>query len=251
MVAETRREGNAMSDQRPKFTYLGHSAVRFELVDGTVGVIDPWLTGNPSAPDDVSFERLDLILVTHAHGDHMADVEPLAKKHDALVVAAFDLTQWLESRGVKRTSGMNQGGTQQACGLDITMVRADHSSGFLDEQGRSVYGGLAAGYVVRTRGGFTFYHAGDTALFSDMALIGDLWRPELAFLPIGDHFTMDPEQAARACRLLHVQRVVPIHWGTFPVLRGQPADLEAALATQGVVTEVVKLQPGDVWTPPE
>ncbi|HLF56396.1 MAG TPA: metal-dependent hydrolase [Thermoanaerobaculia bacterium] len=239
------------STARPRFTYLGHSAVRFDLPNGTVGVVDPWLTGNPTAPADYEFERLDLILVSHAHGDHMADVEPLAKKHDAVVIAAFDLTQWLEGRGVPRTSGMNLGGTQQAFGLDITMVRADHSSGFLDEEGRSVYGGLACGYVVRCSDAFTFYHSGDTALFSDMSLIGDLWRPVLAFLPIGDHFTMDPDQAARACRLLHVQHVVPIHWGTFPVLRGQPADLSRALADQGVTTEVVTMKPGESWTPPE
>jgi L-ascorbate metabolism protein UlaG (beta-lactamase superfamily) len=236
---------------RLRFNFLGHAAVRFDLPDGTVGVVDPWFTGNPSTPEPVEFERLDLILVTHAHGDHMADVEPLAKKHDALVVAAFDLTQWLEARGVQRTSGMNLGGTQGVCGLEITMVRADHSSGFLDEQGRSVYGGLASGYVVRCPDGFTFYHAGDTALFSDMSMIGDLWRPELAFLPIGDHFTMDPDQAARACRLLHVQRVVPIHWGTFPVLRGQPVDLKKALTNHGIATEVVTLQPGESWSPPD
>jgi len=236
---------------RPKFTFLGHAAVRFDLPDGIVGLIDPWFTGNPSAPEDLEFERLDLILVSHAHGDHMTDVEPLAKKHGAVVVAAFDLTQWLEGRGVPKTSGMNLGGTQQLGGLDITMVRADHSSGFLDENGQSVYGGLACGYVVKCPGGYTFYHAGDTALFSDMSLIGDLWRPELAFLPIGDHFTMDPEQAARACRLLQVRRVVPIHWGTFPVLRGQPVDLERSLADHGAATEVVTLKPGESWTPPE
>jgi L-ascorbate metabolism protein UlaG (beta-lactamase superfamily) len=236
---------------RPKFTYLGHSAVRFDLPNGVVGVIDPWLTGNPTAPEGYLFERLDLVLVSHAHGDHMADVEPLAKQHDAVVIAAFELTQWLEGRGVKRTSGMNLGGTQQAFGLDVTMVRADHSSGFLDEEGRSVYGGLACGYIVRCSDAFTFYHSGDTALYSDMAMIGDLWRPTVAFLPIGDHFTMDPEQAARACRMLHVEKVVPIHWGTFPVLRGKPADLEEAIRSHGVATEVVTLKPGESWTPPE
>ena len=144
---------------------------------------------------------------------------------------------------------MNLGGTQEVCGMRVTMVRADHSSDFVDEHGHPMPGGVACGYVVRLPGGFTFYHSGDTALFSDMSLIGDLWRPEVAFLPIGDHFTMDPEQAARACRLLNVQEVVPIHFGTFPILTGTPADLARALMDQGTETHVTTLSPGESWTP--
>ena len=235
----------------PKFTFLGHASVRCDLGDGKVVLIDPWITGNPSAPPGIRFQRVDLILATHAHSDHIGDVVRLAKEHDALVVAGFDLCSWFETQGVARTSGMNLGGTQEALGLRITQVRADHTSSFTDDEGRIVYGGVASGFVVRLADGFTFYHAGDTALFSDMSLIGDLWRPELAFLPIGDHFTMDPDQAARACRLLNVQRVIPIHYGTFPLLRGTPADLARALYDLGSATEVVALAPGESWSPPE
>ncbi len=234
---------------RLTFTWLGHASLRCDLPRGEVVLVDPFLEQNPSCPAEARrFDRLDLILLTHAHSDHMADAVALAKRHGATVVAQYDLCGWLESQGVARTAGMNLGGTQEQLGLRITQVRADHSSSFTDG-GRLVYGGLACGYVVRAADGFAFYHAGDTALFGDMALIGELYRPEVAFLPIGDHFTMGPAQAARACRLLGVRRVVPIHWGTFPVLTGTPAALAAELETLGEATEVVELVPGRKWTP--
>lgn len=237
-----------MTQQPVRFTWLGHATVRVDLPHGEVMLIDPWLTGNPSCPPAARrFERLDLVLVTHAHADHMTDAAALAQQHGALVISNFDLCQYLETQGAKRTSGMNLGGTQEALGLRISMVRADHSSGFF-HAGLPVYGGLAAGFVVRGEG-VSFYHAGDTALFSDMRLIGELYRPQIAFLPIGDHFTMDPEQAAWACELLGVRRVVPIHWGTFPLLQGTPEALGRQLAARGLDTEVVALEPGESWSP--
>ena len=235
-----------MPTPHPKFTWLGHATLRVDLATGETIVIDPWLTGNPSCPPSHRrFDRLDLILVTHAHSDHMADALQLAREHEALLISNYDLTSYLAAQGAPKVSGMNLGGTQEACGLRISMVRADHSSGFLHD-GLPFYGGLAAGFVVQGPG-WSFYFAGDTALYSDMALIAELYRPQLAFLPIGDHFTMDPHAAARACRYLGVRQVVPIHWGTFPILRGRPADLERELATLGVETAVVTLVPGFPW----
>jgi L-ascorbate metabolism protein UlaG (beta-lactamase superfamily) len=198
---------------RPSFTYLGHATVRCNLPGGEVLLIDPWVMGNPACPDELK---------------------------------RFELCTWLESKGVENCSGMNLGGTQEVLGLAVSMVRADHSCGLIDD-GQFLYGGAAAGYVVKLGGGYTFYHAGDTALFSDMQLIAELYRPELAFLPIGDLYTMDPQQAARACRYLGVRKVVPIHWGTFPVLTGTPQKLIKALEDLGVTCEVIALQPGDSY----
>jgi L-ascorbate metabolism protein UlaG (beta-lactamase superfamily) len=233
---------------RPSFTWLGHATVRCQLPGGEVVLIDPWVMGNPSCPQaHQHFDRLDAMLITHAHSDHMGDAVELAMRHRPRhVVAALEVCTWLGSKGVGNCSGMNLGGTHELLGMAVTMVHADHSSSLVDGD-QLVYGGPAAGYIVKLDGGFTFYHAGDTALFSDMQLIGELYRPELAFLPIGDFYTMDPKQAARACRYLGVSRVVPIHWGTFPVLTGTPAQLVTALEDIGVACEVVTLQPGDTY----
>ena len=234
---------------RPTFTWLGHATVRCDLPGGEVVLIDPWVMNNPSCPEAAKrFDRLDAMLITHAHFDHMQDAVELARRHrPAKVVASFEICQWLGGKGVESCSGMNLGGSQEVLGLNVAMVRADHSCGLTDDDGKILYGGQAAGYVVRLPGGYTFYHAGDTALFSDMQLIAELYRPELAFLPIGDLFTMDPHQAARACRFLEVRRVIPIHWGTFPLLTGTPQKLEKALESQGVKCEVVALEPGESW----
>jgi L-ascorbate metabolism protein UlaG (beta-lactamase superfamily) len=234
------------SHPRPTFTFLGHATVRCDLPGGEVLLIDPWVDGNPACPADLKkFSRLDAVLITHAHADHMGDAVEIAKRYKPRqIVASVEVSQWLGGKGVKDCAGINLGGTVDVLGLAVTMVRAEHSSSLM-EGANIVYGGPAAGYVVRLPGGYTFYHAGDTALFSDMQLIGEIYRPELAFLPIGDYYTMDPQQAARACRFLGVRRVVPIHWGTFPVLTGTPPQLVKALEDLGVNCEVVVLKPGE------
>jgi L-ascorbate metabolism protein UlaG (beta-lactamase superfamily) len=230
------------------FTYLGHATVRCDLPGGEVVLIDPWVDGNPACPDELkTFERLDAMLITHAHFDHIADAVSLAQQYKPkVVVGCFEVCHWLESKGVENTSAMNLGGSQEVLGMKVTMVRADHSCGITDGD-QILYGGTASGYVVRMADGFTFYHAGDTALFSDMQLIAELYRPELAFLPIGDLFTMDPMQAARACRFLEIQRVIPIHWGTFPLLTGTPEQLGQAIGDLGARCEVVTLAPGESY----
>lgn len=238
-----------MNDQeRPEFTYLGHATVRCDLPGGEVVLIDPWVMNNPSCPQELQrFDRLDAMLITHAHFDHIGDAVELAKEHEPdAVVANFEICAWLESKGVKNCSPMNTGGTQTVLGMDVTMVRADHSCGIQDGD-QIVYGGSAGGFVVRTADGYTFYHAGDTALFSDMQLIAELYRPELAFLPIGDLFTMDPHQGARACRYLGVRRTIPIHWGTFPALTGTPEQLDQAVEDLGINCKVVRLDPGESY----
>jgi len=239
-----------MSNQhpRPKFTYLGHATIRCDLPGGEVVLIDPWVQGNPACPESLKkLDRLDAVLITHAHFDHMGDAVELCKRHKPkTVVASFEICNWLGKKGVKSCSGMNLGGCQEVLGMQVTMVRADHSCGISDGD-QILYGGVAAGYIVRLPGGFTFYHAGDTALFSDMQLLGEMYRPELAFLPIGDLFTMDPLQAARACRFLGVRKVIPIHWGTFPALTGTPEKLVKALEDHGAACEVVALKPGETY----
>ncbi len=228
-----------------KFTWGGHATVKVELESGEIIIIDPWIEDNPKSPKDFAeFSRVDLMLLTHGHFDHIGDAISLAKKFEPTIIACFEVCAYLEGKGVKNCSGMNIGGTQEALGCKVTMVPAIHSSGIIDD-GKVIYGGVAGGFVVTLPNNYTFYHAGDTALFSDMKLIGELYRPQLAFLPIGDHFTMSPFEASRACKMLGIEKVVPIHWGTFPLLTGTPEELKSHLKDQGIATEVITLEPGE------
>jgi len=186
--------------------------------------------------------KVDLIFASHGHFDHIEDLTACARESGAPVVAIFELCDWLTRKGIAHTAPMNKGGSQDILGLRVTMTDARHSSGYFDN-GQMVYMGEAAGFVIRLEDGMSLYYAGDTCLFGDMRLIGDLYSPAIAFLPIGDRFTMDPAQAAKACEWLGVKQVVPMHWGTFPLLTGTPAALKQLVEPRGV--QVLELKPGE------
>jgi L-ascorbate metabolism protein UlaG (beta-lactamase superfamily) len=232
-----------MALQKLAITWLGHATFLIRTPGGTRILFDPWLVDNPACPAAMKKPpTVDLILVSHGHSDHIGDLVAVARQSSAPVVAGFELCDWLGRKGLSNLSPMNKGGTQQIAGLRISMTDARHSSGFVDN-GQMVYMGEPAGYVVRLEDGRALYFAGDTCLFGDMRLIGEIYAPEIAFLPIGDRFTMDPAAAARACELLGVRQVVPMHWGTFPMLTGLPADLRRLVEPRGV--QVLELKPGE------
>jgi L-ascorbate metabolism protein UlaG (beta-lactamase superfamily) len=224
-----------------QITWLGHGTFLFRLPSGQVILMDPWTEGNPSYPAGYQIPRVDLICITHGHFDHIHDAVPLAKKFSPQVVAIYEICNWLESKGVQNTRAMNKGGAQQVGEVNITMTHAVHSCGILDD-GKIIYGGEAAGYVLRFADGRALYFAGDTNVFSDMHLIEQLYKPELAFLPIGDLFTMGPDEAALACTFLRVRKVIPMHFGTFPLLTGRPEKLSEL--TADLETNVWTLEPG-------
>ncbi len=227
---------------RLSITWLGHSTFILTSPGGKRIVTDPWLDGNPACPASMKkIDKADLILVSHGHFDHVGDVVNVARSTGATVVGIFELCAWLEGKGVKNTSGMNIGGTQKIGDIAVSMTMALHSSGTV-ENGRPIYLGEPAGFVIAFEDGLRAYFAGDTAVFGDMRLIRDLYAPQIAFLPIGDHFTMGPEAAAKACELLGVRQVVPMHWGTFPLLTGTPARLRELVQSSGV--QVLDLKPG-------
>jgi L-ascorbate metabolism protein UlaG (beta-lactamase superfamily) len=225
------------------FTWLGHGSYRFDSAEGKRIYVDPWFD-NPKCPEsEKQPERCDVLAITHGHGDHVGSAVEVAKAHSPKVVAIFELASWLEAQGAPDASqlGMNKGGTVDVDGIKFTMTHALHSSGFGGDGGSITYLGEAAGYVVEFENGLKVYCAGDTAVFSDMQLIGRLYSPELAVLPIGDHFTMGPEAAALALELLGVGRCIPVHWGTFPLLHGTPDQLRSA--APGV--DVLSPEPGE------
>jgi L-ascorbate metabolism protein UlaG (beta-lactamase superfamily) len=225
-------------------TYIGHGALHIESPRGRRILIDPWTLTNPyAAPgwrDLNGIGRVDLILLTHLHNDHSIDVPAIAAANpEATLVGMLETCDYMHLRGVRKMAPMNIGGTVDFDGIKVTLTQARHSSSFTEESGVSVYGGEPAGFVVRMENGFSIYAAGDTAVFGDMALIRQLYQPDLGCLPIGDHFTMGPFEASLAIKLLGVRHVIPIHYGTFPVLTGKPE----ALSYEPDVT-IYALQPG-------
>jgi L-ascorbate metabolism protein UlaG (beta-lactamase superfamily) len=227
-----------------RITWLGHSTVLIQTAKGTNILIDPFIAQNPKYPKGfVLPEKIHFILLTHGHGDHISDAVPVTAKHDSTVVAVYELAAYLAGKGVPKTIGMNLGGTVQLEDVAATMVDAKHSAGAQDESGTH-YVGVAAGFVLSIADGPVLYHAGDTAVFGDMKLIGELYRPKVSMLPIGGHFTMGPREAALAARLLDVEIVLPLHWGTFPILTGTPQQL-IALVDGGV--QVVEWTPGETY----
>jgi len=225
-----------------KVTWLGHATVLVTTAKGTHILIDPFISGNPKYPRHYELpSSLPYILLTHGHGDHISDAVPIARKHHSKVVAIYELADFVGGKGVAETVGMNMGGTVQLDDVAVSMVEAKHSSGAQDEKGTH-YVGVAAGYVLTVDGGPVLYHAGDTTVFGDMALIGEIYHPEVAMLPIGGFYTMGPKEAAHAVRLLGAKTILPLHFGTFPPLTGTPQEL-AELVEAGV--RVVDWKPGE------
>jgi len=226
-----------------KITYLGHSAFKLVSPQGVVIYLDPFLKNNPKTPADrKEVDEADLVLVTHGHGDHLGDTVAIAQKTNASVVAMNELGIYLTKKGLKNVVRMSKGGSYTAKGIRITMVNAQHSSSVI-EGDQVIYTGEPAGFIIRFESGFTDYHAGDTAVMADMKIFGDLYKPNLAFLPIGSHFTMDPQEAAYACQLLRPQFAIPMHYETFPVLTGTPEAFTQAMKDQPGV-KVIVMKPG-------
>jgi L-ascorbate metabolism protein UlaG (beta-lactamase superfamily) len=225
-----------------RITWLGHATFKIETPEGKVILIDPWVMNNPKCPEDKKkLDKIDLMLCTHGHGDHIGDAVELAKKHNPIVVGVYELCLWMQKKDAKQISPMNKGGAQNVLGIKVTMVHADHSCG-IEDDGQIIYGGEACGYVVEIAGVPKIYHAGDTNVFGDMNIIRELYAPEIAMIPIGDVFTMGPDEAAYACKLLRPKVVVPMHFGTFPQLTGTVKALRDLVASSGM--EVLDITPG-------
>ncbi len=240
---------NTWQQGKCEVTYVGHSTVLLTTELGKRVVFDPWFAGNPRCPATLEDPgKVDFILLTHGHNDHTASAVQLAKKYGAMLFATYELAMLMVREGVneKQVQPMNKGGTVTISGssaLRLSLTNAFHSSSYDASDGKTYYAGEPCGIVLGLESGRTVYHAGDTALFRDMELIGELYHPELALLPIGDRFTMGPEQAAVAARFIKPRVVIPIHHGTFDLLTGTPSEFTSRL--QGSEIRPVVLEPGE------
>jgi L-ascorbate metabolism protein UlaG (beta-lactamase superfamily) len=225
------------------FTWIGHGSWKVRSAKGKVIYIDPWVMNNPVAPEALKkVDGCDLMLITHGHFDHVHDALEIAKATKPKIVTNFEIGAWLGSKGIAgdTITGANLGGTVDVDGIKVTLVHAEHSCGISDGD-KIIYGGQSLGFVIEFENGFTVYFAGDTDVFGDMALIAELSEFDVAFLPIGDLYTMGPHRAAKAVELLGVKTVVPMHFGTFPPLIGRPKALQE-LVDPGV--RVLDINPG-------
>jgi L-ascorbate metabolism protein UlaG (beta-lactamase superfamily) len=226
------------------FTWVGHGTWKVKSAKGKEILIDPWVMNNPAAPETLkTVDRCDLMLITHGHFDHIHDALEIARRTKCAIVTNHEIGVWLGSKGIDGESIVagNQGGTIETLGIKVTLVHAEHSCG-ITEDGHLIYGGEACGLVIEFENGFTIYFAGDTDVFGDMALIAELSKFDVAFLPIGDFYTMGPERAAKAVQLLGVKTVVPMHFATFPILTGRPSQLQELV---GPGVRVLDVKPGD------
>jgi L-ascorbate metabolism protein UlaG (beta-lactamase superfamily) len=227
-------------------TWLGHAAFRIDTPGGKCVYIDPWL-GNPKCPEsEQSPERVDLIALTHGHDDHLGSTIELAQQFGCPVIGLVELRDWLSTQGLPQDDAVagNKGGTIEQVGVKVTFTDAKHSSSVFRND-VPIYLGEPAGLIVEVENGTKLYFAGDTCVFGDMQLIARIYEPDVAVLPIGGHFTMDPREAAVALELLGVDRCIPCHYGTFGLLAGTPDQLRERLTTS---CEILAPAPGGTVT---
>ena len=226
-----------------EITWLGHGTVLYRSEKGRTVLADAWVDGNPACPPAAkTLPKIDLLLITHGHSDHVEDLITIAKQHAPDIVCILEIAHHYRSKGVQKLHGMNKGGTVEFQGIRATMVHAVHSS-TIEEGDQLIPAGEAAGFIIEFENGTRVYHAGDTAVFSDMKLIGEIYHPTIAVLPIGDHYTMSPLEASFAAKMLGVKSIVPIHHSSFPVLTGTPAALRKLLEGSGI--EILDVKPGE------